>query len=621
MESMADKAGLVSGRRQVPRQKAAAQPVSFAGTFGLFHPVDGVDSAARRNAAVLFLPPWGFEEMCTHKLFRIMAEEFAADGIASLRFDYPGTGDALDGAESAITLDLWKATISAALTVLKQKAGDGPVMLVGHGLGASLALEMAADLASDSARLCGVVVMAPVVSGRSYLRELQFWSQVIDDGLGLPEGLRLKGVTAIGGHVMPDGVSAALKTKDFSACVSHRSLPHLFVNRPERPGDAMLAKHMASKGARVETCDYSGFDALVANPSMARMPLATMEHVVSWVVCRAAALGKPEKMMQQGEDLGAACLETSRFRESAMRFGRNNRLYGILCEPTGARRGVTVLLVGTAYDRHAGWGRSGVAMARRLADAGVASFRFDVANVGDSPPVPGLSEQVLYAETQHDDVEAALNMLEARELLPVIGAGRCSGGYLVFSSMTKDHRLVGACLANPFVFYWDPQRDVDATLQIVPRSLDTYRKLMFSVGTLRRLIRGDVDVKNAIRNVLTVGRQRFFNLAGLGNMMTARARLAHAQVRSAFERLTRRKIKLVLLYSENDVGLEHVYQHFGSNGRGLARYPHVTLEILPGTDHNFSPEAAQQRYFDEILDLSLSARPAGIRTEAYGESV
>lgn len=613
MESIAVKAELASGKRLLPRQKAAAQPVSFAGTFGLFQSADGLNASVVRNAAVLFVPPWGFEEMCTHKLFRIMAEELAADGIASLRFDYPGTGDALDGVASAMTLDIWQDTISAALMVLREKAGNVPVMLVGHGLGASLALDMAHQLDG----LCGLVAMAPVVSGRSYLRELQFWAQVIDDGLGLPEHLRLRGVTAIGGHVMPDGVSASLKKKDFASTVPHRSIPHLFVNRPERPADKLLSEQMAAKGARVEAIEYSGFDAMVANPSMARMPHATTENIVSWVVCRAAALGKPDAAMTADDAQASACLETGDFRETAMRFGRNNRLYGILCEPVATRRGATVLLVGTAYDRHAGWGRSGVAMARRLAGAGIASLRFDAANVGDSPPVPGWPEQVLYAETQYDDVEAALNMLEARNLLPVVGAGRCSGGYLVFSSMTKDHRLVGACLANPFVFYWDPKRDVDETLQVVPRSLDTYKKLIFTGSTFRRLLRGDVDVKNAVRNFGTVMCRRLASRAGLGNWLSASARMAHAQVLSAFARLGKRKVKLVLLYSENDVGLDHAYQHFGTNAAALARYPNVKMAILPDVDHNFSPESAQQRYFSEIQDLVLSARLPAINAESH----
>ncbi len=163
MNTRADTAGMMSGTPSSVSQKAAAQPVRFGATFGLFQPGNGVPAGVARNAAVLFLSPWGFEEMCTHKLFRLMAEELAADGIASLRFDYPATGDALDDDAGTMTLDVWQKTIAEALSFLREKTGNLPVLLVGHGLGASFALEMAQEVDN----LCGVVAMAPVASGRA----------------------------------------------------------------------------------------------------------------------------------------------------------------------------------------------------------------------------------------------------------------------------------------------------------------------------------------------------------------------------------------------------------------------------------------------------------------------
>ncbi len=141
------------------------------------------------------------------------------------------------------------------------------------------------------------------------------------------------------------------------------------------------------------------------------------------------------------------------------------------------------------------------------------------------PPVPDLPDQVLYAETQYDDVEAALAVLEERMLLPCVAAGRCSGGYLAFSCLIKDHRIAGACLANPFVFYWDPRRKVEDSLAVVPRSLDTYTHRLFQVQTLRRMMRGDVDVKNAVRNFAIVGARRALNRLGLSHAFSREARL------------------------------------------------------------------------------------------------
>ncbi len=257
-----------------------------------------------RKCSVLFLQPWGFEEMCTHKLFRIIAEELACEGIASLRFDYPGTGDALDTTSYEQDLSPWQETIKTAVDVLRQKTGGLPVILLGHGLGASLGVQPCGR--NRRSRGSGRNGACRVWSRLS--QELQFWARVIDDGLGLAEHLRPSGVTAIAGHVLPEAKAAALKKTDFASVQPHRSIPHLFVNRVDRPGDRQMAEQIEAKGARVEMIDYYGYDALVGNPAMARMPMAAAEkrHQLDCTPCSgpwrtgAASAGRRRRQARAG---------------------------------------------------------------------------------------------------------------------------------------------------------------------------------------------------------------------------------------------------------------------------------------------------------------------------------
>src|SRR4051812_20169330 len=76
----------LGGKYEETPVSALAVPVVHAGTIGLFQPARA--AADLGNTAVLLVSPWGFEEICTRKLWRVMAEEFAARGIPSLRFDY-----------------------------------------------------------------------------------------------------------------------------------------------------------------------------------------------------------------------------------------------------------------------------------------------------------------------------------------------------------------------------------------------------------------------------------------------------------------------------------------------------------------------------------------------------
>ena len=72
---------------------AAASPIVFSDTLGLFQRAAG----PCLDTVVVFASPWGLEELCTtRKFWRIIADRLASRGIASLRFDWPGTGDGRD---------------------------------------------------------------------------------------------------------------------------------------------------------------------------------------------------------------------------------------------------------------------------------------------------------------------------------------------------------------------------------------------------------------------------------------------------------------------------------------------------------------------------------------------
>lgn len=144
----------------------AAYPVAFSGLMGLFKPAP--DTMPARDLAVLFLSPWGIDELCTRRFFRIIAETLAKDGIASLRFDYPGTANALDAPDAVIDVASWTDAAIAGADALRNLSGAANVVLLGFGLGAAIALK-----ASERAdNLAGLALLAPVVAGRRYLREL-----------------------------------------------------------------------------------------------------------------------------------------------------------------------------------------------------------------------------------------------------------------------------------------------------------------------------------------------------------------------------------------------------------------------------------------------------------------
>lgn len=565
-----------------------AEPVAFSGMAGIFTP-----ARARGGLAVLFVSPWGLEELSVRKFWRVIAGQLAENGVASLRFDLPGTGDSLDPVTVADGLAGWENAVILAAGELRRRSGAKGIVLVGQGLGAALAVRASQSIDG----LSGMALLAPVVSGRFHLREIAAMSRMVDDSLGLADDQRQVKGTSIAGFTMADEVAAGVKRLDLMALDTVPGVPCLVAERSTRPSDSEFSTYLGARGVAVERLAFDGYEALTANPAVSVVPDDVAERLATWV----SNLPAPE-LADVVAPLPSPLLETETFREMPVRFGDNSPLFGVLTRPHGKREGAAVVFLSTGYDRHAGWGRTTAIMARKLAERGIASLRFDAANVADSPPAPYAPTQVLYSTAQEHDVAAALDFLTPQDLGPVVLAGRCSGAYLSFRAAVADPRVAGAVVVNPYTFRWEPGRDVDSALQFGPRALSDYGQRALQWSTLRRLFKGEIDVRRAFGNIFTaVSKKALSPLMLLARHYTEEGRHVHA----SFRTLARRATRVTLVYSENDVGWDHFASYFGQQGERLCEYGNVQLAVIPNADHNLTPEHARRIYLDEVASLSL----------------
>ncbi|MEO8029568.1 MAG: alpha/beta fold hydrolase, partial [Gemmatimonadota bacterium] len=148
----------------------AAQAIWFgserAPLFGWYHrPAPGRSIG---QAAVL-CNPFGYEALTTHRSYRVLAEQLAAQGIATLRFDYEGTGDSSGEDPAPGRVASWQASIAAALAESRRRSRGLPVTLVGLRLGASLAMLAAAG----DQHVAALVLWTPFIAGKHLVRELR----------------------------------------------------------------------------------------------------------------------------------------------------------------------------------------------------------------------------------------------------------------------------------------------------------------------------------------------------------------------------------------------------------------------------------------------------------------
>lgn len=595
-------------------QVSADYPVAFAETIGLFRPADAWvhvnpsdsgEPVTVADTAVLFVGSWGFEELCARKFWQKLAVELSKHGLASMRFDYPGTGDALDHPDYAAGLDVWLDTIIAAGKTLKDLSRAKRLLLVGHGIGGALAWRAAEKLSDVS----GLVLAAPALSGRHWLREFVALSRIANQG-AIATSTAAFG-PAMGEQVIPRTVTEGLKTLNIASVTTAPAENILLLQQENRPADAAFAEHIQRLGLNVQAQVFEGYDRFIRDVLFSVPPTACIDTIAQW----ASSLSTKVAV---GADLSAAwstALPSSQkgdgFTETPVRFGDCNRLYGIVCEPEGPRQGATVLVLPTGYERASGWGRISVNLCRDLARSGIASLRFDMANIADSPAVPGRPEQIIYGDGQLTDVDAAMDFLTEKKLMPVVVTGRCSGGWAAFRSGVRDRRFSGVVPVNVFDFYIPPGADVEALLISSRQPLASYGAKLLRGSFWRRVLKGDVRVRNGIVNLwaMIMGKAVCFATPIMVRFPFLSARFH--QLSQDFNAIAANETRMSIVFTEGDIGAAMLETNFGPRGRLLtSRYGSPRIAFIYNADHNLTTAEARHAWADEVRAVALQFPPA-----------
>lgn len=565
---------------------AFGRPVVFGATMGLLYPGSGA-------LAVLMVGAVGYEELCLRTTWRALAEAVSAAGLPCLRFDLPGVGDALkpDAPEG---IEDWRLAVIEAARVLKAETGCERIALVGHGMGASLAALAAPEIEAVEA----AVFMAPVTSGRIYLRELSLWGAMLVDRIGIGHDPDHAGGATVGGIAIEPGRLATIKALDLSALGIAPAPRALVVARDNHGGDERFAARLEALGVAVERLPYEGHEIIASDPTQARPPEGVIARVAGWLSALAPERGAPA----EARPFAAATpvLVGQGFRERPLRFGPGGRLFGVICEPETPSEGPAIVFANAGRDYHIGWARTTIDQARSLARLGLASLRFDSAGVGDSPPTPGFSGEILYSDAQIDDVLAAIEELARAGHRRIGVMGRCSGSYAAFHAAVRDPRVTDLVMINTERFVWDPREDVTQALLFAQRPIGDFGATLWRRNGVMRLLKGELRVAPAARYVArrilrAVGR-RFAPYLG---RLTPEARL-FGEVHAKFRALGDRRARVTIVYAENDHGLIEFEAYFGREGERLAAYPNARRALVAQADHNFTHRGARGRLFETL---------------------
>src|SRR5947209_4190609 len=185
------------------------------------------------RAGVVLCPPLGRDNLQAHYAIRQVAERLAEAGLASLRFDYDGTGDSFGCSGDPDRVEAWLGSVASAIDILRS-AGCARIGLVGMRIGATLA----ATAAGRDGAIDDLVLWDPYPSGKSYIAEQRALAAL---SLGISP-TRDDGSIEIPGIVLTRDAVQALRALSIAPDGKGLARRTLVLTRDDRPPDSLMSR-------------------------------------------------------------------------------------------------------------------------------------------------------------------------------------------------------------------------------------------------------------------------------------------------------------------------------------------------------------------------------------------
>ncbi|WP_423368774.1 serine aminopeptidase domain-containing protein [Burkholderia sp. LMG 32019] len=568
-------------------------PIQFNGCVGWLH-------EGTRTHGIVICEPLGHEALWLHKLVRALAEHLSDRGFPVLRFHYPASGDSLGDERDPNRFDGMVDSVRHAVRALRERVATDSLTLVGVRAGAAVAL-LAAD---EIPGLTRFVALAPVVRGRSYLRELSSVGQRWLDNVPPTVRHAVRDETPLNvlGHVYPDDLVAALRRIDLCQSAGQlRTLPAraLLVDAPYGDG-AALSDALQARGVVANVHPCADWAVAMREPIWSRLPDTLLDTIAAWIdddpdaTVRVSAPGPGSDVVLTGN--GSV--------ERVIRVG-TRQLIGVLCEPTEdivRAAAPTLLITNTAANPRVADGRLAVRLARALAARGICSLRIDSSGIGDSSErVRDDQLEIPYSDQMIVDMVSAANWLKDTGHHQVVAFGICSGAYTSLHAAARGP-FAGVITVNLPLFVWPRGETLANVIKNQTNSMRGYIASLRSPCKWRRLLLEGRDLRPVLRAVLrfvvdvvSVPIRRVAEHGGRGP--------GTETPRGLLRDLSARGIRTHLIYGTFDPGVDVLVRHFGPASRAFAHLPNVSADLQDTVDHSLHGGSAAQYVIDRCAAL------------------
>ena len=606
----------VLGREAAGAESGPSFPIYFdADGHSLFGWFQGPPAHSMADVGLVICKPFGYEAICSHRSLRAFADAAAAVGVPTLRVDYLGTGDSAPIDLEADQLQVWTRDVIAAVSELRRRTGVNQVCLLGVRLGALLAT-LAADACAVPTPL---ILIAPVVSGRRYLRDLRITRLAALIGKDVSEGSSSEspevspGSMEVSGFPLSAATLAALADVDLKTRHPSSASDVLLIDGKSLPVAAAWARQLSERGVRTTYSALPGLtEMLMTAPQSATIPREMIAAIQAWL--REIVSAVPARINGRYVHAHSAASDVMTLRsdgpansdpmtERPLFFGPDSAIFGVITEPRpGELRRRAVIMLNAGADLHVGVHGMHVALARQWASRGYVVLRMDLAGLGDSRTRPGQADNEVFPTTALDDIRAALQLLRERYAVEDTTLfGLCSGAYHALRAAADGAAVNRILMVNPLNYFWKKGMILDNLQSAdVVRDAALYRQRLSSWAAWKRLMSGKVEIVRIAK--IYMARPR---LAVEGALYDVARRIGirlRYDLGRELEEIDARGVRIVFVFARGEPGLGLLKIEAGSALRRLGR--RCRVRIIDDADHSFSqggPRATLQNILSEEL--------------------
>ena len=567
--------------------------------------------------------PFGHEAICSHRAVRALAEKASALGVPALRFDYLGTGDSAEIDPQADQIDVWSGDVLTAVAELQRRTGVERVYLLGFRLGGLLA--------ALAARRCkavdGLILIAPIVSGRRYVRELR--TTRLASLLGSDRGdsastgpaahtnVAAPGSLEVSGFSLAAATLATLATIDLASLDAPEVTEMLVVDGSGVPAAHAWSEALSKLGRGPRYLTLPGLaEMIVSAPQYAISPRPIVAALDEWLRQCLSKLPRsdehgpraidPHALASTGTLTLPGSSQSAPLIERPVFFGSETLLFGIVTEPSQSEtRRRAVVLLNAGADHHVGPSRKSVSLARRWARRGYFVLRMDIGGLGDSSTRRGRPDDEVFPPAALDDIRAGVEFLKTRyRVSDITLTGLCSGAYHALRAAVAAVPVNRILMVNPLNFFWKEGMMLDdlQVAEVVQNSV-LYGQRVLSGAAWKRLLSGQVNVWRIVQTYI----QRA--LLPLESMLRDWARRLRIHLPNdlgrELEEIAARGVQIAFVFAHGEPAIDLLKIEGGSSVKRIGSKCRV--HIIESADHVFSHSATREA-LENTLSEELFAR-------------